>query len=48
MRLDTLHLMTAAIALYRRFGFTEIAPYHERALPGMRYFSKSLSVRSAE
>ena len=33
MRLDTVPSMAAAIALYRTFGFVEIAPYTFNPIP---------------
>ncbi|MGE0718275.1 MAG: GNAT family N-acetyltransferase [Alphaproteobacteria bacterium] len=42
MRLDTLGHLAAAIALYQRMGFAEIAPYGKAQLPGMRFFEKPL------
>ncbi|MEZ4366620.1 MAG: GNAT family N-acetyltransferase [Kofleriaceae bacterium] len=42
VRLDTLATMTDAIALYRRHGFVEIAPYTASPLPGPRFFERRL------
>jgi ribosomal protein S18 acetylase RimI-like enzyme len=39
MRLDTVAgVMDSAIALYRAYGFREIAPYCENPIPGALYF----------
>jgi ribosomal protein S18 acetylase RimI-like enzyme len=43
MRLDTLPIMGEAFALYRRFGFVEIAAYYHNPVPGTRYLAKRLS-----
>jgi len=42
MRLDTVPGMEAAISLYRRLGFREIAPYRHNPLPGALYFELDL------
>jgi ribosomal protein S18 acetylase RimI-like enzyme len=42
MRLDTLATMTSAVALYRGFGFREIAPYIFNPIPGALYLERSL------
>ena len=42
MKLDTLPSMTKAIALYRAFGFREIAPYWANPVPGALFFECNL------
>ena len=42
MRLDTLPSMRSAQALYRRLGFSEIPPYCENPVPGVRYLGLTL------
>jgi ribosomal protein S18 acetylase RimI-like enzyme len=42
MRLDSLPSMKAAVALYRRFGFVEIAPYCYNPVPGTLFLARSL------
>ncbi len=38
MRLDTVPIMTEAIALYREVGFREISPYRFNPIPGALFF----------
>ena len=45
IRLDTLPHMTAARALYRKFGFVEIEPYYENPHNGAVFMSKKLTPR---
>lgn len=47
LRLDTLAGMTAAIALYREFGFRPIPPYGSTPYPGLRCFGLALPAVSA-
>jgi ribosomal protein S18 acetylase RimI-like enzyme len=42
MRLDSLPSMTAALALYRRFGFAEIPAYCFNPVPGTLYLARRL------
>ena len=43
LRLDTLPSMASAQGLYRRLGFTEIAPYNDSHLPGTRFYALVLA-----
>ena len=43
LRLDTLPIMASAQALYRRLGFIEIPPYHDKHLPGTQFYSLQLA-----
>jgi ribosomal protein S18 acetylase RimI-like enzyme len=42
IRLYTMPSMTVALALYRRLGFEDIAPYGEHHIPGAFYMEKRL------
>jgi ribosomal protein S18 acetylase RimI-like enzyme len=42
MRLDTLPTMSAAIALYRKFGFEEIDAYYDTPIEGTVFLRKNL------
>ena len=42
IRLDTLPTMTDAIAMYRRAGFTPIAPYYDGAPAGTLFLARRL------
>jgi ribosomal protein S18 acetylase RimI-like enzyme len=42
MLLDTLPSMTAAIAMYERFGFRDVAPYRFNPVPGTRFMELAL------
>ncbi|ARQ01201.1 GNAT family N-acetyltransferase [Pseudorhodoplanes sinuspersici] len=44
--LDSLPSMTAAARLYERLGFRETEPYWDNILPGVRYFSLTLSAHA--
>jgi len=44
MKLDTLPHMLAARALYRRFGFKQIAPYGSHPYPGLICLGRSLDI----
>ena len=43
MRLDTLSTMVSAVALYRCFGFRDIAPYIFNPIPGALFMERDLS-----
>jgi ribosomal protein S18 acetylase RimI-like enzyme len=47
MKLDTLPSMPEALALYKRFGFAEIAAYYHNPVPGTVYLGKQLTPRGA-
>jgi putative acetyltransferase len=47
MKLDTLAGMQEAFALYKRFGFSEIAAYYHNPVPGTVYLGKQLTPRGA-
>jgi ribosomal protein S18 acetylase RimI-like enzyme len=47
LRLEVLTSSTAAIALYRRLGFKEIAHYRPAALAGLDYLSMQLEIFDA-
>jgi ribosomal protein S18 acetylase RimI-like enzyme len=42
MRLDTLPTMTGAISLYRKLGFTPIAPYYDTPVAGTIFLARRL------
>jgi ribosomal protein S18 acetylase RimI-like enzyme len=42
MRLDSLPFMVAALGLYRRLGFREIAPYRPNPVPGAIFLELQL------
>jgi len=42
IRLDTLPGMQTAIAMYRRFGFREVAPYYANPVEGTVYMELDL------
>jgi ribosomal protein S18 acetylase RimI-like enzyme len=42
MYLDTLPSMVTAQALYRRFGFEPVEPYHSAVVDGMLFFRRDL------
>jgi ribosomal protein S18 acetylase RimI-like enzyme len=46
MKLDTLPWMGSAFALYKQFGFTEIAAYYDNPVPDTRYLRKRLAPRA--
>ena len=45
MKLDSLPWMDSALALYKQFGFTEIAAYYDNPVPETRYLGKRLAPR---
>ena len=42
MRLDSLPSMVGAVALYRRLGFREIAPYYATPVAGTVFMERAL------
>ena len=42
LRLDTLPMMGDAQALYKAYGFVDIAPYYETPIAGTRFMSKKI------
>lgn len=46
MRLDTLPTMSAAISLYRKFGFEEIAAYYDTPIAGTIFMRRILTPKS--
>jgi GNAT superfamily N-acetyltransferase len=43
MKLDTLHSMQEATALYKEFGFVEIPAYYDNPVQGVVYLGKQLA-----
>jgi len=48
MRLDTLSTMVGALAVYRKLGFRDIAPYRDNPIPGVVYLELELDRHSRE
>ena len=48
MRLDTLSTMVGALAVYRKLGFRDIAPYRDNPIPGAVYLELELDRPSRE
>jgi putative acetyltransferase len=48
MRLDTLSTMVGALAVYRKLGFRDIAPYRDNPIPGAVYLELDLHRPSRE
>ncbi len=42
IRLDTLSSLTEAVAMYRKYGFVDIPPYHETRIEGLLFLGRTL------
>ncbi len=43
IKLDTLERLSAAVALYKKFGFKTVDPYYKNPLEGVLFMEKSLA-----